>query len=100
MRSQFGNVVYIEVDGNEGAVCGFAPNCKELILFVFPGINREVLEREDFRTMIDEVDNVTGALYVMKPKVGNPLIMNSTLESLQKEYDEWLERTSQQDSSQ
>lgn len=93
MRSQFGNVVYIAVEGNEGVLCGFAPNCKELILLVFPGINRGVLDREDFKIMIDEVDNVTGALYVMEPKEGSPLIMNSTFGSLQEEYKVWLERT-------
>lgn len=96
MRSIFGNVVYIAVNGNEGVVCGFAPNCKELILFVFPGINREVLDREDFKVMIDEVDNVTGALYVMEPKEGNPLIMNSTFASLQREYEVWLAKTPQE----
>ncbi|AEZ66288.1 hypothetical protein EXT67_21530 [Pectobacterium atrosepticum] len=32
---------------------------------------------------------VAGALYVIEPVEGHPLIMNSTPESLQKEYEEW-----------
>lgn len=100
MRSIFGAVVYMVVVGGQASNCGFARNCKSMILTAFPGMPREVFDREDIKKMMFEVDNVSGALYVIEPVEGNPLIMNSTLEGLQKEYDEWLDRTSQQQSSQ
>lgn len=99
-RSRFGGVVYMSVVGGQPSNCGFARNCKDMILTAFPGMPREVFEREDIKKMMYEVDNESGALYVIEPVEGDPLMMNSTLEALQKEYDEWLARTSQQQSSQ
>lgn len=94
MRSIFGSVAYMAVIGGQASNCGFARNCKDMILTAFPGMPRDVFDREDVKKMMSEVDYETGALYVMEPTEGNPLIMNSTLEGLQKEYDEWLDRTS------
>lgn len=90
MQSRFGVIYYREVYGDEVYECGFARNCKEMILTAFPGTPREVFEREDIKDMMDQVDNVTGVLYAMDARPGEPLLMHSTLEGLKKEYSEWL----------
>lgn len=102
MRSIFGGVAYMVVIGgsNLASNCGFARNCKDMILTAFPGIDRDVFDREDIKKMMYEVDNVSGAMYVIEPKEGCPLIVNSTLEGLQEEYNAWLEHTSPPESSQ
>lgn len=79
---------------------GWARDCKTMLKTAYPGLPYDVFNRPEIKKMMDEVDNVSGALYVIDPVEGAPLIVNSTLEGLQKEYDEWLDRTSQQQSSQ
>lgn len=70
--------------------CGFARNCRDMIVTMFPGIDRSVFERPDIIQMMDEVNNVTGTVYILDPVEGMPVMANSTLGGLQKEYEEWL----------
>lgn len=94
-RSRFGGVALMVVlPGTtfQASNCGFARNCRDMIVTMFPGIDRSIFERPDIMQMMDEVDNVTGAVYILDPVEGQPVMADSTLEGLQKEYEEWLDR--------
>lgn len=90
MDSRFGVISYTVVEAGTftASNVGFAKNCKTMILVAYPSMPREVFDREDIQKMMREVDNETGSLYVIEPEEGQPLLMNSTLEALRKDYEQ------------
>lgn len=96
-RSRFGVVSLMVVTPGfmsfQGSNCGFAQNCKMMLQTAFPGLPYDVFKRPDIMQMMDQVDNVTGTLYIIDPVEGQPLLANATIEGLEEEYRQWLDRT-------
>lgn len=94
-RSRFGVVSLMVVTPGstsfQGSNCGFAHSCKAMLQLTFPGLSYDVFSRPDIVQMMDQVDNVTGELYVIDPVEGQPLMANSTLRGLEEEYRRWEE---------
>lgn len=85
--SRFGSVslMIVNRDNFLASNVGFAANCRMMLNLSFPGIPRENYDRPEIIQMIDEVDNITGSIFVLDPVEGLPLVANSTLEKLIKE---------------
>lgn len=94
-RSRFGIVSLMVVTPGplsfQGSNCGFAHNCKMMLQTAFPGLPYGVFLRPDIVQMMDQVDNVTGELYIIDPVEGQPLMANATLGGLEEEYRRWLD---------
>jgi len=86
---KFSSVCFMVVDPDTGLASnvGFAPDSKAMLKLAYPGLPREVFTRPEIIKMMDECDNLTGALYVIEPKEGLPLMVNSTLEKLLEELE-------------
>lgn len=85
--SRFGVVSLMVVDRNThmASNVGFAPSCKAMLKLAYPQIPREVYDRPEIIQMLDEVDNLSGSIFVLEPEDGQPLTANSTLEKLLEE---------------
>lgn len=97
-RSRFGIITLMVVSPGtafQGSNCGWAQNCKMMLQTTFPGLPYDVFNRPDIIQMMDQVDNVTGTLYIIDPVEGEPLLANSTIEGLEEEYKQWTDCTSQ-----
>ncbi len=89
LMGRFSSVCFMVVDRDTGLASnvGFAPDSKAMLKLAYPRLPSEVFDREEVVRMMDECDNVTGAVYVAEPIDGLPLVANSTLEKLLKEID-------------
>lgn len=91
--SKFVTIQMLVMDQNGDAWhTGWAQDCKTMLQTAYPGLPYDVFNRPEIKKMMDEVDNVTGTLFVTEPVEGQPLLANSTYEGLEKEYKEWLSR--------
>ena len=81
---KFDNVALMIVDRETGLAsnCGWASDCKSMLITAFPGLPNEVFESPSIKKMMEEVDDVTGELYVWEYIPYQHLWANSTLEKL------------------
>lgn len=88
-KFQMIRLFYVSPESLTIAECGFARNCEEMIMAVFPGLPEGALDKPHIQEMMYDVDNTTGELYMMEPKEGDPVFANSTLEGVLREYTDW-----------
>lgn len=87
---RFGSVslMIVNRDNFLASNVGFAHSCRAMLNLSFPGIPRENYDRPEIIQMMDEVDNITGSIFVLDPVEGLPLVANSTLEKLIEELND------------